>query len=128
MPLCHCATAALRQDTSTHPSQQRSGTVAQWHKLHCDFSCKFLKKKRGESIVSYLFFSYLCIVKLERFRRAASTMQRPRLEGAKLNAGHDSAWKEQSLMRGMILLQLYDDNVWVLPFRPVEIQLLDVAG
>jgi hypothetical protein len=55
-------------------------------------------------------------------------MQRPRLEGAKLNAGHDSAWKEQSLMRGMILLQLYDDNVWVLPFRPVEIQLLDVAG
>ena len=31
-----------------------------------------------------LYYSpYLCIVKLERFKRDASTMQRPRLKGAK---------------------------------------------
>ena len=56
VPLCHCATASLRQDTSTHPSQQRSGTVAQWHKLHCDFSCKFLKKTGGKYCFVSLFF------------------------------------------------------------------------
>ena len=56
MPLCHCATASLRQATSTHPSQQRSGTVAQWHKLHCDFSCKFLKKNGGKYCFVSLFF------------------------------------------------------------------------
>ena len=33
-----------------------------------------------------------------------------------------------SLMRSTILFKLYDDNVWILPFRSVEIKLLDVAG
>ena len=56
VPLCHCVTASLRQDTSTHPSQQRSGTVAQWHKLHCDFSCKFLKKNGGKVLFRISFF------------------------------------------------------------------------
>ena len=69
MPLCHCATVPLR---------------------HCvmsvqlnNFFLKFLKKI-GERVVSYHYFPYLCIVIFERFKRDVSTMQRPRLEGAKI--------------------------------------------